>query len=83
MVYRVKIQSMDHLKERIREAYACITLDVLQQVCHEWERNISVCCHCRGAHIEHAFFFFLNKTTIFPMCGILLNPPVVDFLLMN
>jgi hypothetical protein len=56
-VCQVKIQSMDHLKERLRDACACITLDALKQVRHEWERCICVCYHCHGAHIEHVFFF--------------------------
>ena len=81
MVCQVKMQSMDHLKEHIKDARVRIRLDVLQQVHREWKRHICVCYHCHGAHIEHAFF--LNKATIFPMCGILLNPSVVDFLLMN
>jgi hypothetical protein len=64
MVCQVKIQSMDHLKERVRDAGAHVTLDVLKKVCHEWESRICVCYHCHGAHIEHVS---LNKATIFPM----------------
>jgi hypothetical protein len=50
---QVKIQYMDHLKERIREAYARITPDVLKRVRHEWERRICMCYQCNGIHIEH------------------------------
>jgi hypothetical protein len=52
MVFQVKIQNMDHLKERIRDARACVTPDVLKRVRHEWERRIHMRYHCNGAHIE-------------------------------
>jgi hypothetical protein len=63
MVFQVKIQSMDHLKERVRDAYACVTLDVLKQVRCEWERRICVCYQCHGAHTEN---FFLIKQPFSP-----------------
>ena len=53
MVYEVEIQNMDHLKERIRDACARITPDVLKRVRHEWERRMRMCCKCNGAHTEH------------------------------
>jgi hypothetical protein len=53
-VYQVKIQYMDHLKERIRDASERITSDVLTGVRHEWERHICKYYQCNGTHIEHA-----------------------------
>jgi len=53
MVYQVKIQNMDHLKEGIREASAGIIPDVLQRVRHELERHIYMCYLCNGVHVQH------------------------------
>jgi len=53
MVYQVKIQNMDHLKEDIREASARIIPDVLQRVRHELERHIHMCYLCNGVHVQH------------------------------
>jgi len=48
MLYQEKIQNMDHVKESIRDVYARITSDVLQQACHDWDRR----CQCNGVHIS-------------------------------
>jgi hypothetical protein len=48
MVYQVKIQNVDNLKERIRDACARTTPDVLKRVRHEWERHMSMCYQCNG-----------------------------------
>jgi hypothetical protein len=53
IVYQVKIQNMDHLRERIRNACARLTPDLLKRVSLEWERHICMCYQCTGAHIEH------------------------------
>jgi hypothetical protein len=53
MVYQVKIQNLDHLKEGIREAFARIIPDVLQRVRLEWERHIHTCYLCNGVHVQH------------------------------
>ncbi|GFG35928.1 hypothetical protein Cfor_05280 [Coptotermes formosanus] len=54
IVYQVKIQNMNHLKERIGDECARITPDGLKRVRHKWERQIRVRYQCRpnGAHIE-------------------------------
>ena len=56
MVYRVKIQNMDNIKEPIRDAYRRVKPDVLQGVSHGWERSTSTCCQCDGAHIKHVLW---------------------------
>jgi hypothetical protein len=53
MVYKVKIQNMDQLKERIRDTCAWITPGVLKRVRHEWKRHILIGCQCNRAHIKH------------------------------
>ena len=57
MVYQVKTQNKDHLKEHIRDESARITPRMLQRVRREWQRRIRMCCQCNGAHIEHVSFF--------------------------
>ena len=43
MVCQVKIQNIDHLKERIRDTCSRITTTVLKRVRNEWERRIRMC----------------------------------------
>jgi len=45
---------MDHLQERIRDACARRTPDVLKRVRHVWDRRIRICSQCNGPHLEHA-----------------------------
>jgi hypothetical protein len=71
MVYQVKIQNMDHLKERIRDACA-LTPDVLKRVCHERERRIRICYQCNVVHIS----MFCKLRDRFPHVWRLLNHPV-------
>ena len=53
MVYKEKIQDMDHLKERIWSGITYITPDVLTRVHHEWERRRRVCLQRNGIHVEN------------------------------
>jgi hypothetical protein len=40
IVYHVKLQNMNHLKESFRDGCGRITPDMLKRVRHEWERRI-------------------------------------------
>ncbi|GFG37999.1 hypothetical protein Cfor_01880, partial [Coptotermes formosanus] len=71
-VYQLKIQNMDHLKERIRDACMCITPDVLKRVLHVWERLIRMRYQRNDAHIQHVLqirrpFFPCMKTVSRPV----------------
>jgi hypothetical protein len=52
IVYSVRIHNIQHLKQRIREAAASVTPDVLGRVCQEVEYRLDVCRATNGAHIE-------------------------------
>jgi hypothetical protein len=56
MMHQVKIQNIEHLKERITDVCAYITADVLKRVRHERERHIRMCYQCNGVHIEHVLY---------------------------
>jgi len=60
------MQSMDHLKESIRDACARIPPDVLERVRHEWERRIRMQI-CAVNVMVSIWTTFLNKENIFPM----------------
>jgi hypothetical protein len=51
-VYSVRIHNIQHSKQRIREAAASVTPDVLGRVWQEMEYRSDVCRATNGAHIE-------------------------------
>ena len=51
-VYSVRINDIDHLKERIRDAIHSVTPDVLLRVWNELEYRLDVCRVTNGSHIE-------------------------------
>ena len=52
IVYQVKINSLQHLKARIREAMATVTPNMLQATWNEVEYRLDICRATRGSHIE-------------------------------
>ena len=74
MVYQMKIQNMDGLKERIADACTLLTPDVLKRVRHEWERRIRICYQCYGAHIEHVL---LIKKLFYSRMGTSKSPCII------
>jgi hypothetical protein len=50
--YRVPIHNIQHLKQRIREATATVTADVLGRVRQDIEYLLDVCIATNWAHIE-------------------------------
>jgi hypothetical protein len=52
IIYSVYIHNIQHLKQRIREAAATVTPDVLGRVFQDMEYNLDVCRATNGAHIE-------------------------------
>jgi hypothetical protein len=51
-VYSVRIHNIQHSKQRIREAAASVTPDVLGRVWREMEYRLDVCRATNGAHTE-------------------------------
>jgi hypothetical protein len=52
IVYQVKINDLQHLKARIRDAVATVTLNMLQATWNEVEYRLDICRATKGAHIE-------------------------------
>ena len=52
MVYQVKIQDINHLKERITDAIRSIPSNVLMHVHQQWETRVNMCFENNGNHIE-------------------------------
>jgi hypothetical protein len=53
IVYQVKINDLQHLKARIREAVATVTPNTLQETWNEVEYRLDICRAIKGAHIEN------------------------------
>jgi hypothetical protein len=51
-VYRVKIDDLQHLKARIREAVATVTPNILKEKWNEVAYRLDICRATKGAHIE-------------------------------
>jgi hypothetical protein len=52
IVYSIRVDNIQHLKQRIREAAASVTPDVLGRVWQEMEYRLDVCRATNGAHTE-------------------------------
>jgi hypothetical protein len=52
IAYQVKINDLQHLKARIREAVAMATQNTLQATWNEMEYRLDICRATKGAHIE-------------------------------
>jgi hypothetical protein len=52
IVYEVKINDLQHLKARIREAVATVTTNMLQATWNEVEYRLDICRATKGANIE-------------------------------
>ena len=57
MVYQLKIQNMDNLKESIRATCVRVTADVLKRVRLEWAGRIRVCYQCNSDHTQGTYPF--------------------------
>ena len=55
LVYAVKIQDVDHLRDHIIEAYQRIdgVEDLLNRVFHNFHYRLTLCVASKGAHFEH------------------------------
>ena len=52
VVFSVKVRDVHHLMDRIEEAVATVTPEVLTNVCRELEYRLDVCRGINGGHIE-------------------------------
>jgi hypothetical protein len=52
MVYQVKINDLQHLEARIRDAVAPVTTNMLQATWNEVEYCLDISCATKGAHTE-------------------------------
>jgi hypothetical protein len=52
IVYQVKINDLQHLKARIKEAVATVTPNMLQAMSNEVVYHLDICHATKGAHIE-------------------------------
>jgi hypothetical protein len=52
IVYRVKINDLQHLKARIRDAVATVKPNMLQATWNEVEYRLDICRATKGAYIE-------------------------------
>jgi fructose/tagatose bisphosphate aldolase len=52
IVYQVKINNLQHMKARIRNAEATVTPNVLQATRNEVKYHLDICRATKGAHIE-------------------------------
>jgi hypothetical protein len=52
IVYRVKINDLQHLKAGIRDAVAMVTPNKLQATWNDVEYRLDICRATKGAHIE-------------------------------
>jgi hypothetical protein len=52
IVYKVKLNDLQHLKACIRDAVAALTPNMLQATWNEVEYSLDVCCATKGAHFE-------------------------------
>jgi hypothetical protein len=51
-VYKVKINDLQHLKGRIRDAVATVTPNVVEATWNDVQYRLDVCRVTKGAHIE-------------------------------
>jgi hypothetical protein len=52
IVYQVKINDLQHLKARKRDAVAMVTPKMLQATWNEVKYRLDICRTTKGAHIE-------------------------------
>jgi hypothetical protein len=52
IVNQVKINALQHLKARIRDAVATVTANMLQATWNEAEHRLDICRATKEAHIE-------------------------------
>jgi hypothetical protein len=52
VVYQVKINGLQHLKARIRDAVATVTPNMLQAKWNKVEYRLDICRATKGAHID-------------------------------
>ena len=72
IVYQVKIQNINQLKQRITNAITSINPYVLEHFLQQWRTLIEMCFQRSGSHVEHIIYIkvvLFIKTFIFPMYG--------------
>jgi hypothetical protein len=52
IVYQVKLNDLQHLKVRIRDAVATVTPNMLQATWKEVEYRLNICRATKGGHIK-------------------------------
>jgi hypothetical protein len=52
IVYQVKTNDLQHLKDHIRDAVATVTPNMLQATWNEVEYRLDICRTTKGAHIK-------------------------------
>jgi hypothetical protein len=52
ILYQVKINELQYLKARIRDAVVMVTPNMLQATWNEVEYRLDICRATKGAHIE-------------------------------
>jgi hypothetical protein len=76
IVYQVKINDLQHLKARIRDAMATTTPNMLQATWNEVQYRLDICRATKGAHIAiHWESYTQKKLLIFFLLMVLLSFP--------
>jgi len=53
-VYRVPIQDVDKLRQRLVETWAGLQQSVVDEAIDQWRKRLGACVHAQGGHFEHS-----------------------------
>ena len=53
-VYRVPIQDVDQLRQRLVETWDGLQQSVVDEAIDQWRKRLGACVHAQGAHFEHS-----------------------------
>jgi hypothetical protein len=65
IVYQVKVNDLQHLKARIKDAVATVTPNMLQATWNKVEYCLDIGCVTKGAHIE--IYILRKNVDSFPL----------------
>ena len=55
LVYRQKIEDVDHLKQVLNSCWDMISQQLIDGANEQWSKQLSLIVRSRGGHIEHSF----------------------------
>ena len=56
LVYRQKIENVDHLKQVVNSCWDMISQELIDGAIEPWSKRLLSVVHSRDRHIEHCFF---------------------------